>query len=205
MKKLVSVILLACMMNFSPIQVKPVHAGAIWDFLWEMGKNAVVDYAKQKATEFILDAAMNAFSDSSSNSDSSYYSRRIVADAVNVREEADKNSRALTQLTYGQPLHVHETTGPNMKWSLIETSDGTRGWVSSDYIAPLEGKGIPVTTTTRINLRMSPEAKSSWNVIGQLEKGTEVLMIRRWAVKNTLWFYVQTPSGITGWLSSKLR
>ena len=201
MKKLISVVLLACMLNLSHVaQVKPAHAGGLWDFLWEMGKNVAIDYAKQKAAEFIWDAAMNAFSD---NSDSSYYNRRIVADVVNVREEADKKSRALTQLTYGQPLHVHETTGPNMKWSLIETSDGTKGWVSSDYIAPLEGKGIPVKTTVRVNLRMSPEARSSWNVIGQLEKGTEVLMMRRWTVKEKMWFYVQTPSGITGWLSSK--
>jgi len=185
---------------FNCTAVKSVQANVITDFLWDQAKNAVIDYVIKQAGEFIFDAAMNSFSDTSDNS---YYSRRIVADSVNVRENPDKNSTATTQLHYGQTLHVHESTGPNMKWSLVETSDGIKGWVSSDYIAPLEGKGIPVKTTTRVNLRMSPEAKSSWNVIGQLEKSTEVLMIRRWIVKNTMWFYVQTPSGVTGWISSK--
>ena len=198
MKKIFSAVLIVCIFNFSSI--KTAHANVITDFLWDQAKNAVIDYAIKQASEFIFDAAKNAFNDTS---DSSYYSRRIVADSVNVRENPDKNSTSITQLHYGQPLHVHESTGPNMKWSLVETSDGIKGWVSSDYIAPLEGKGIPVKTTTRINLRMSPEAKGSWNIIGQLEKGTEVLMIRRWIVKNTMWFYVQTPSGVTGWISSK--
>ena len=198
MKKLISVALLACMFSYIPIP--PAHANVIWDFLWNQAKDAAISYAINHADE-IVDAVMNAFSDTPS--DSSYYSRRIVADSINVRENPDKTSTAITQLKYGQVLHVHETTGPHMKWSLIETSDGIKGWVSSDYIAPLSGKGIPVKTTQRVNLRMSPEAKSSWNVIGQLEKGTEVLMIRRWIVKNTMWFYVQTPSSLTGWISSK--
>ncbi len=200
MKKLISVVLLACMLNLASIN-STAHANVLWDFLWDQAKSAAIDYAINHADE-IVDAVMGAFSDTPS--DSSYYTRRIVADSLNVRENPDKKSRAITQLKYGQSLHVHETTGPNMKWSLIETSDGTKGWVSSDYIAPLNGKGIPVKTTRRINLRMSPEsAKGSWNIIGQLEQGTEVLMIRRWTVNDTMWFYVQTPSGLTGWLSSK--
>ena len=198
MKKITFVLLLACIFTFS-FSAKPSHANIIWDFLWEQAKEAAIDYAINHADEFIK-AAVDAFSDTSSNS--GYYNRRVVADILNVRESSDKKSAVITQLNYGQTLHVHESTGENMKWSLIETPNGIKGWVSSDYIAPLEGKGIPVKTITRINLRMSPEAKSSWNIIGQLEKGTEVLMIRRWIVKNKMWFYVQTPSGITGWLSS---
>ena len=203
MKKFVSVILLACMFNCSAICTnKPAHAesSGLWGFLWDMAVDAAISYA----IDYAIEAASNALSDNSSgNSDSSYYSRRIVADSINVRENPDKNSAALTQLHYDQVLHIHKTVGKNMKWSLVETPDKTQGWVSSDYIAPLSGKGIPIKTTTRMNLRMTPEAKSSWNVITQIDKGTEVLMIRRWTVKDKMWFYVQTPSGTTGWLSSK--
>ena len=207
MKKIISVILLISIFFVSPFQpVKAAYAdnGGLWDFLWDLAVDAAIDYAIDHADE-IVNAVSNAFSDSSSSSSNNdnYYSRRIVADYINVREKPDKKSQALTQLQYGQKLHVHETTGENMKWSFIETQDNVKGWVSSDYIAPLAGKAIPVKTTARINLRMSPEAKSSWNVIGQIEKDTQVLMIRRWTVKDRIWFYVQTPSNITGWISSK--
>ena len=88
MKKFLAVILLACIM-FSPVvQATPAHAGALWDFLWDQAKDAAISYAINHADE-IVSAISSAFSDSSSNSNASYYSRRIVADAVNVREEAD--------------------------------------------------------------------------------------------------------------------
>ena len=133
MKRLISIALIACVFTCASVKLETAHAGVIWDFLWEQAKSAAIDYAINHADE-IVDAVYNAFSDTPS--DSSYYSRRIVADSLNVRENPDKNSNAITQLHYGQPLHVIETTGPHMKWSLIETSDGIKGWVSSDYIAP---------------------------------------------------------------------
>ena len=201
LKKIVALSLLVALFCSDVADVKPAHAeSGLWGFLWDLAVDTAIDYAINHADE-IVDAVSSAFNDDSS--DSSYYSRRIVADVINVREDSDKKSRVLTQLRYGQKLHVHKTAGNNMKWSLVETSDGVQGWVSSDYIAPLNGKGIPVKTKQRVNIRMSPEAKSSWNIIAQIETNTELLMVRRWTVNDRIWFYVQTPSGIMGWVSSK--
>ena len=203
MKKFLCVMVLISSLFFSA----PAYCEGITGFLWDLAVDAAIGYAKDLAIDYAKEVVTDYLNgDTSQNSASgtydSYWDRRVVAEKLSLREQPDKKSTLTTQINFDTVIHVHQTSGENSLWSYVETKDGLKGWASSDYIAPLKGYGIKGTATGNLNVRMTPEANSPWNMIGIIKKDSEILILRRWTVKNRIWYYAQTSVG-NGWVSSK--
>jgi hypothetical protein len=61
--------------------------------------------------------------------------RRITAGSLNMRTEPNQNAGLVASLPRGTEVAVSETAG---SWAYVETADGTSGWLSQNFLAPVE-------------------------------------------------------------------
>nr|WP_316623220.1 Ig-like domain-containing protein [uncultured Ruminococcus sp.] len=78
----------------------------------------------------LINALLDCSDGSGSGSSKSYY---INGDYVRIRKGAGTSYDIIRELSYGTALTVLSTS--NSDWYYVELSDGTRGYVSSDYIS----------------------------------------------------------------------
>ena len=60
--------------------------------------------------------------------------RRITAGILNMRTEPNKYSDLVASLPRGTEVAVSDTSG---SWAYVTTSDGTTGWLSQNFLAPV--------------------------------------------------------------------
>ena len=61
--------------------------------------------------------------------------RRITAGSLNMRSEPNKYSDLIASLPRGTAVEVSDTSG---SWAYVTTTDGTSGWLSQNFLAPVE-------------------------------------------------------------------
>jgi len=61
--------------------------------------------------------------------------RQITAGVLNMRSEPDKFSDLIASLPRGTRVSVSDTSGT---WAYVTTPDGTSGWLSQNFLAPVE-------------------------------------------------------------------
>ncbi|MEO0561827.1 MAG: SH3 domain-containing protein [Chloroflexota bacterium] len=88
--------------------------------------------------------------------------------------------------------------------------DGTNGWMSSAYLSVANAIAVPVTfdeyvqgTVTGVsllNVRNSPTAATSTNIIGQISNGQTYRVFAR---TSGGWYQIRLTSGVTGWVNGR--
>lgn len=61
--------------------------------------------------------------------------RRITAGSLNMRTEPNQYSGLIASLPRGTEVAVSDTAGT---WAYVTTADGTTGWLSQNFLAPVE-------------------------------------------------------------------
>ena len=119
--------------------------------------------------------------------------RGVLTSDVNVRWEPSANAKKIKVYPKGKEIIVLQKKG---KWSFIQnTTDNTRGWVSSKYIQTNRG----IINTENANVRWSPSRNSK--IIKQYPKGKEIIILQR----KGSWLLIQNPlDGTKGWVHRSL-
>lgn len=119
--------------------------------------------------------------------------------SVNLRS-GPGTSYAVVQLVYeNSEVTVTDTSDP--EWYKIKLSDGTTGYISSEYLSEIStesGGTYTVTADGGVNMRSGPSTSSS--VIVTLANGSTVTLIEK---TNSEWFKVKTSGGQTGYVNSQ--
>ena len=92
----------------------------------------------------------------------------VTADRLNVRSSASTSASVLGQLTQNQAVTLEEKTGD---WYKI-TYNGKTGYVNSGYVKVQQTEAT--VTGDKLNVRSS--ASTSASVLGQLSRGTKVIV-----------------------------
>ncbi|HEY0854503.1 MAG TPA: SH3 domain-containing protein, partial [Devosia sp.] len=61
--------------------------------------------------------------------------RQITAGVLNMRSEPNKYSDLIVSLPRGTKVSVSDTSG---SWAYVTTTDGTSGWLSQNFLAPVD-------------------------------------------------------------------
>ena len=61
--------------------------------------------------------------------------RKITAGSLNMRSEPNKYSELIASLPRGTEVAVSDTSGT---WAYVTTADGTAGWLSQNFLTPVE-------------------------------------------------------------------
>lgn len=135
---------------------------------------------------------------------------------VNLRSGPSTSSSVIMTLANGSTVTLVEKT--NNEWFKIKTSDGTTGYVSSEFLkksgttespdntdepdeepedeTPAPTKGT-YKTTAGVNMRSG--CGTSYSVVKYLSKGTQLIVT---SVSNANWFKVKLYDGTTGYVKS---
>lgn len=134
----------------------------------------------------------------SSHEGETYYT---TAD-VNLRTGKSTNSNIIRVVSEGTKLSVIDTSDSD--WYRVRLSDGTKGYISSDYLSKKEGGSkpapavnIPAVTTDYVNLRKSPNMDGA--VIDVIPENTKLSIID---TSNSSWYKVKLSDGTTGYIYS---
>ena len=122
---------------------------------------------------------------------------------VNLRAGASTGTSVITTLAKGTKLTA---LGKNGNFYLVQTSDGTQGYVSSSYLSKAEGtsgssssssssKGTKTVTASSVNVRAG--GGMSYKVLCVLSRGTKVTVLK---VGNS-WTRIQYGSTV-GWINN---
>jgi uncharacterized protein YgiM (DUF1202 family) len=143
---------------------------------------------------------------------------------VNLRSEPNRNGAVVVELVGETQLIVTARTDDYI-WYQAQTLAGQSGWLASQFVqlyVPLNSipvyqadassanpspESVPVAATGEsngrvsaaiLNLRNAPNASAA--VIAELPQRSSLLIVGRSA--DNAWFYVQTPDGLSGWVSA---
>ena len=122
---------------------------------------------------------------------------------VNLRAGASTNTSVITTLTNGTKLTAR---GKNGSFYLVQTSDGTQGYVSASYLSKSKGSGssggsssssgvTKTVTASYVNVRAG--GGMSYEVVRVLPRGTKVTVLK---VGNS-WTHIQYGSTV-GWIKN---
>jgi N-acetylmuramoyl-L-alanine amidase len=141
----------------------------------------------------------------------------VTATYLNFRSSGNLNAPIIGSLKYGTAVQIlSESNG----WSSVQTSDGKKGWVSSNYISIQSGNS-PVTQapkpetkppsappasilkkvvvmTDGVNIRQGPS--TAYLIVGKANQGDEYAYIQS---KND-WVQLKLPNGNTAWIAGWL-
>ncbi len=135
-----------------------------------------------------------------------------MTDYVNLREGAGMNCRVIMTMSEGSTATVLDNSKPD--WVRVQTSDGTQGWCSRQYVKISGGNPTPTPTPTPKKgntntvtgavvtaslLRLRSGAGTSYSILGNLSEGTSLKVLD---TSTSGWVKVQTPSGQTGYVST---
>ncbi len=116
----------------------------------------------------------------------------VSADRVNVRASGNTSSEVLCQLSKGESVSVAERKGD---WYKIDLPPRALVYVNKANVSLKEGIG---TVTEDKALVRSAATKSS-SVIGRLEKGASVKVLKQYLD----WYEIEAPKGSYGWVYAK--
>jgi uncharacterized protein YgiM (DUF1202 family) len=136
-------------------------------------------------------------SSSNSSSDTSTITETyIVTDYVNVRSGAGTSSSIITTLSEGTSVEVVDTA--NSSWYKVHLSDGTYGYMYSQYLKKSSDSSVGTyITTDYVNFRTG--AGMSNSVIKILPTGTSVNVSD---TSNNYWYKATLSDGTEGYISS---
>lgn len=146
---------------------------------------------------YIYSSYLKAVS-SSSGSSSSVSIKGYTTTDVNIRKGAGTSYGIIKTLSKNTALTI--TSKSNKSWYKAKLSDGTAGYISSDYIK--EGTvstatSIKAYTTAVVNLRKG--AGTGYSVIKVLPKNTNLTITSK---SNKSWYKVKLSNGTAGYISS---
>ncbi|WP_165967108.1 SH3 domain-containing protein [Jeotgalibacillus sp. S-D1] len=126
--------------------------------------------------------------------------REVTTDQLRIRSDASTESEILGSLVEGDSISVQEDAG---EWLRITSSDGTSGWVASEFISPSQERSDEdpdsesqgTISVDRLNVRDDFSSDSA--VIGSLNQGDSVRIEK----EQYGWLLVE-GNGIKGWVSS---
>ncbi|WP_171005487.1 SH3 domain-containing protein [Bacillus sp. E(2018)] len=142
---------------------------------------------------------------------------RVTATFLNFRSSGNLSSPIIGSLKYGTSVQVMSESG---SWLYIQTSDGKKGWVSSQYITIQTG-GTPIVTNPKpatkppvappssiakkvvvmsdgVNIRQGPS--TAYLIVGHANQGDEFAFLQS---KND-WVQIKLPNGKSAWLAGWL-
>ena len=114
---------------------------------------------------------------------------------VNLRAGAGSGYTSIGKIKNGQSLKI---LGENGSWYLVETTDGTQGFMSKSYVVKSGSTKTVTATVTGSRVNMRAEANSSSKRVTTLTKGTKVTVLDS---SDSKWWKVQY-STYTGYMYS---
>ncbi|ANC76520.1 hypothetical protein ABE65_006780 [Fictibacillus phosphorivorans] len=142
---------------------------------------------------------------------------RVTATYLNFRSAGNLSSPIIGSLKYDTSVQVVSESG---SWLYIQTTDGKKGWVSSQYISIQTG-GAPIVTNPKpatkppvvppssvskkvvimsdgVNIRQGPS--TAYLIVGHVNQGDEFAYLQS---KND-WVQIKLPSGKSAWVAGWL-
>lgn len=141
----------------------------------------------------------------------------VTATYLNFRSSGNLNAPIIGSLKNGTTVHILSESGT---WLSIQTSDGKRGWVSSQYISVNKGSSpvVPspkpdakppaappasvlkkvVVLADGVNIRQGPS--TSYLIVGKVNQGDEFAYLQS---KND-WVQFKLPNGNSAWVAGWL-
>ena len=118
----------------------------------------------------------------------------VTAYQLNVRKEADPDSKSLTTLEKGDDVTILEVDG---NWGKIEYKSGKYGWINLNYVEmdKVYTTGDAVVTASGLNVRKSGDEDSK--VLTTLKRGDEVTILE----VDDGWGKIEYKSGKYGWIN----
>ncbi|MEG2278280.1 MAG: SH3 domain-containing protein, partial [Odoribacter sp.] len=133
---------------------------------------------------------------------------RVDAESLSATTTADVYLRSGAGTSYsaidllGSGTNITVTDKSNAKWYQVELSDGTEGYMCSDYISlsgsSSGGTSFTAKTTSDVNVREG--AGLDYDVITVIDSDVTVTVI---STSNSSWYQVKLSSGTKGYISSK--
>ena len=135
----------------------------------------------------------------------------VNTSALNVRQGAGTNYSIIGKLYKGDVVNILSSSNG---WYKIELSNGSTGWVSSQYITLNDSSSDSANTpsdsedSTEINkkgtvntsaLNVRQGAGTNYSIIGKLYKGDVVNILS----SSNGWYKIELSNGSTGWVSSQ--
>jgi N-acetylmuramoyl-L-alanine amidase len=141
----------------------------------------------------------------------------VTATYLNFRSSGNLSSPIIGSLKYGTSVQILSESG---SWLFIQTSDGKKGWVSSQYIS-LKTGGSPIVTNPKpatkppvappssvskkvvvlsdgVNIRQGPS--TAYLIVGHANQGDEFAFLQS---KND-WVQIKLPNGKSAWVAGWL-
>lgn len=117
----------------------------------------------------------------------------VTTAAVRLRSGAGTNTSSLRVLSSGTQVTVTDMS--NAEWYAVSLSDGTEGYVYSEYLAI--SAEIPATTNEYVNLRSG--AGTNYKSKQVVAQGTSLTVT---STQNSKWYAVRLRNGVEGYIYS---
>ena len=114
---------------------------------------------------------------------------------VNLRSGPGTNYSSKGVIAQGTSLTVTDTS--NSEWYAVKLSNGSTGYIFSQYIA-ISGSGTSAKTTEYVNLRSGPG--TNYSSKGVIASGTTITVTD---TSNAQWYAVRLSNGTTGYMFSE--
>lgn len=101
----------------------------------------------------------------------------------------------------GKSMAGQKETMINAVGELMDGGDHSADDPDADNDQPAEVERIGVVSTDNLNFRRGPGV--SFEATGELQTGTEVIILRREKNGQTEWLNVRTPAGYNGWVAGR--
>lgn len=119
----------------------------------------------------------------------------ITGDVVNVREKPGTSHSIVTQIKKGETYPVEKEQGD---WYEIKLPSGKTGWIANWLAAKQVNTGMQSGMVNVDGLNVRADATASSDVVGTLNSGEKVKIIR----ENSGWYEISYESG-TAWVSAQ--
>lgn len=122
------------------------------------------------------------------------YAVKVTATKLNVRTGIGLSFRRICIVDKETKLAV---VNEKLGWLEVMLPLNAPCWTFAKLVEVEDNQGV--IKSNRVNVRTSPRAKSSGNIIGQLTKGTPVTILE----SNSNWYKIAPPESLTGWVNKK--
>lgn len=120
------------------------------------------------------------------------FSGKITADNVRIRTGYNKNFTAICCMNKDDCVMV---VGKNCAWYKIILPEKTDCFVHAEFVKIVNNaQTLGITTADKLNVRGGPDV--TYDILGQLEKGTEIVIKE----KKDNWYKIFPQDNIYGWI-----
>lgn len=133
----------------------------------------------------------------------------VNSDNVNLRSTAGLNGSVIRSYSEGTNATVLDgpTNADGYSWYRIEISDGTVGWMASEFLTEgSNGGGWPEGTPVYVNsddVRLRSDAGTGASIIGTYNANTSAVVTDGPLSANSYFWYQISIQGQTGWMASE--